>query len=109
MCDARPAKRQDAAARAEIVPRRVSIERILAQPLDRREQPETIRRHAMDQRAAAPADRAVADTDMVDVGIEAHVAAMTRAPAGPLHLPPRGAGAQFYPNSICEQKAKRDW
>src|SRR5215469_8043236 len=96
---ARSAKRLDAAGRAEIVARRPCVERIERQVFERRQQAEIFWRHAEIERAAPPADRAVADTDMVEVGVDliSHATAMAGAVIGLFHPLPFGRSGLYPP------------
>jgi len=95
----RTPERLNATDRTEVISRCARMEHIHTQLFQRREQPEVVRRNAKIKSAATSANGAIADTDMVDIGIdlEPDLAAMARASIGLLH--------RFKPYHIDRTKA----
>ena len=81
-------ERQDAAGRTKVVSRDMRVPLIEGQIVQGREQPETIRGHAMDQGAAFSTDRTVTHPDVIQDGVdlEPHATTMTGTSIGYLHL-----------------------
>ena len=61
---------EDTAGLAEVVSRDMGVEGVEREIIERGEQPEALGLDPMDQGSALPADRAVADADVIQVGID---------------------------------------
>src|SRR5262249_25638035 len=88
---ARPPEGKDPAGRAGVVPRRLRAPPEARELLARgRHEAEGGVLDAMSERAALAADGAVAQADVVEVGVhlETHLPAVARSGIGPRHLPP---------------------
>jgi hypothetical protein len=86
-CGPRAAEGEDAAGGAEVVPRRAGVELVERQVLKRRQQAELVILDPVKQPASTAADRAVADSHMIEVGLdlESDPAAVTGTLVNPAH------------------------
>src|SRR5262249_8558071 len=66
---ARAPERENPASLAEVVSRDMGMKGVEREIIQRREQPEELRLHPMNKGAAPPTNRAVADADMIQLGV----------------------------------------